>query len=168
MGNNPYYCLSARNQERDKVAALDLGADDYLTKPFGVDELLARIRVALRHAARIDDGTQPVFVAGDLIVDLARRRVFVGEKEIHLTPIEYKLLTTLVRHAGKVLTHRQLLKEVWEPLRTDEAQYVRVYIRQLRNKLEAVPAHPRFLLTELAVGYRLRAENEALRETPPS
>jgi len=167
-GTIPIIVLSARNQERDKVAALDLGADDYLTKPFGVDELLARLRVALRHAMKGDEGTQALFISGDLKVDLARRRVFVGEKEIHLTPIEYKLLTTLVRHAGKVLTHRQLLKEVWGPLRTDEAQYVRVYIRQLRNKLEAVPAHPRFLLTELGVGYRLRAENDALRETPPA
>ena len=150
--------LSARDQEQAKVAALDLGADDYITKPFGVNELLARIRTALRHVAQAGDGGESVFVLGDLKVDLGRRQVFVLEKEVHLTPIEYKLLTTLTRYAGKVLTHRQLLKEVWGPLHVDEGHYLRVYMRQLRNKLERNPAHPRYLMTELGVGYRLRTE----------
>jgi len=150
--------LSARDQEQAKVAALDLGADDYVTKPFGVNELLARVRTALRHAARTDDGGESVFVLDDLKVDLGRRQVFVSGKEVHLTPIEYRLLTTLIRYAGKVLTHRQLLKEVWGPLHMDEGHYLRVYMRQLRNKLERNPAQPRYLVTELGVGYRLRTE----------
>lgn len=154
----PIIVLSARDQEQTKVAALDLGADDYVTKPFGVNELLARIRTALRHAARNDDGVESVFVLGELRVDLGRRQVCVSEKEVHLTPIEYKLLTTLIRYAGKVLTHRQLLKEVWGPLHVEEGHYIRVYMRQLRNKLEKNPAHPRYLVTELGVGYRLRTE----------
>jgi two-component system KDP operon response regulator KdpE len=154
----PIIVLSARDQEQEKVAALDLGADDYITKPFGVNELLARIRTALRHAVRTGAGGESVFVLGDLKVDLGRRQVFVSENEIHLTPIEYKLLTTLIRYAGKVLTHRQLLKEVWGPLHVDEGHYLRVYMRQLRNKLEKNPAHPRYLVTELGVGYRLRSE----------
>ena len=154
----PIIVLSARDQEQVKVAALDLGADDYITKPFGVNELLARVRTALRHAARPGDGGESVFVLGDLKVDLGRRQVFVSEKEAHLTPIEYKLLTTLIRYAGRVLTHRQLLKEVWGPLHMDEGHYLRVYMRQLRNKLERNPAQPRYLVTELGVGYRLRTE----------
>lgn len=154
----PIVVLSARDQEQAKVAALDLGADDYITKPFGVNELLARVRTALRHAARTGDGGESVFVLGDLKVDLGRRQVFASEKEVHLTPIEYKLLTTLIQYAGKVLTHRQLLKEVWGPLHVDEGHYLRVYMRQLRNKLELNPAHPRYLMTELGVGYRLRTE----------
>ena len=154
----PIIVLSARDQEQAKVAALDLGADDYITKPFGVNELLARMRAALRHASRPVDGGESVFVLGDLKVDIDRRQVFVSEKEVHLTPIEYKLLTTLIRYAGKVLTHRQLLKEVWGPLHLDEGHYLRVYMRQLRNKLERNPAHPRYLMTELGVGYRLRTE----------
>jgi two-component system KDP operon response regulator KdpE len=154
----PIIVLSARDQEQAKVAALDLGADDYVTKPFGVNELLARMRAALRHAAQTGDGGGSVFVLGDLKVDLGRRQVFVSEKEVHLTPIEYKLLTTLIRSAGKVLTHRQLLKEVWGPLHVEEGHYLRVYMRQLRNKLEGNPAHPRYLVTELGVGYRLRTE----------
>jgi two-component system, OmpR family, KDP operon response regulator KdpE len=155
----PIIVLSARDQEQVKVAALDLGADDYVTKPFGVNELLARIRAALRHASRAPaDIGESVFTLGDLKVDLGRRQVFVSGKEIHLTPIEYKLLTTLIRHAGKVLTHRQLLKEVWGPLHVEEGHYLRVYMRQLRNKLEKNPAHPRYLVTELGVGYRLRTE----------
>ncbi len=155
----PIIVLSARDQESVKVAALDLGADDYVTKPFGVDELLARMRAALRHASRsAADVGEPVFTLGDLKVDLGRRQVFVSAKEIHLTPIEYKLLTTLIRYAGKVMTHRQLLKEVWGPLHVEEAHYLRVYMRQLRNKLEKTPAHPRYLVTELGVGYRLRTE----------
>lgn len=154
----PIIVLSARDQEQAKVSALDLGADDYVTKPFGVNELLARIRTALRHAARTGDDGESVFVLGDLRVDLGRRQVFVSGKEVHLTPIEYKLLTTLIRYAGKVLTHRQLLKEVWGPLHVEEGHYLRVYMRQLRNKLEKHPAHPRYLVTELGVGYRLRTE----------
>ncbi|MGD9730471.1 MAG: DNA-binding response regulator in two-component regulatory system with KdpD [Candidatus Nitrospira kreftii] len=154
----PIIVLSARDQEQVKVAALDLGADDYVTKPFGVNELLARMRAALRHAAQSADAPESVFVLHDLKVDLGRRQVFVLGKEVHLTPIEYKLFTTLIRYAGKVLTHRQLLKEVWGPLHVEEGHYLRVYMRQLRNKLEKNPAHPRYLVTELGVGYRLRAE----------
>jgi two-component system KDP operon response regulator KdpE len=154
----PIIVLSARDQEQVKVTALDLGADDYVTKPFGVNELLARMRAALRHAAQSADAPESVFVIGDLKVDLCRRQVFVSGKEVHLTPIEYKLLTTLIRYAGKVLTHRQLLKEVWGPLHVEEGHYLRVYMRQLRNKLEKNAAHPRYLVTELGVGYRLRAE----------
>lgn len=155
----PIIVLSAREQEQVKVAAFDLGADDYVTKPFGVNELLARMRAALRHiAGPPGEPAEPVFSLGDLKVDLGRRQVFVSGKETHLTPIEYKLLTTLIRYAGKVMTHRQLLKEVWGPLHVDEAHYLRVYMRQLRNKLEKTPAHPRYLVTELGVGYRLLTE----------
>ncbi|HUJ79850.1 MAG TPA: response regulator [Nitrospiria bacterium] len=155
----PVIVLSARDQERSKVEALDLGADDYVTKPFGMDELLARMRVVLRHAARAQGGAgEPVFTAGALCVDLEQRRVSVSGKQVHLTPIEYKLLAVMVQHAGKVLTHRQLLQAVWGPLHQHEAHYVRVYMQHLRNKLEANPARPRYLLTELGVGYRLRTE----------
>jgi two-component system KDP operon response regulator KdpE len=155
----PIIVLSARDQEQDKIAALDLGADDYLTKPFGVGELLARIRVALRHAARIAQPlSDPLFSVGNIRVDLVRRQVFVDATEVHLTPIEYKLLTTLIRHAGKVLTHRQLLQAVWGPDYATEAAYLRVYMGQLRRKLEADLARPRYLLTEPGVGYRLRVE----------
>ena len=155
----PIIVLSAREQEQQKVAALDLGADDYVTKPFGINELLARIRTALRHAGRPDGAeADSCFTFGDVRVELGRRQVFVADKELHLTPIEYKLLTTLVRHAGKVVTHRQLLKEVWGPLHVEEGHYLRVYMRQLRNKLESTPANPKYLVTELGVGYRLRTE----------
>jgi two-component system KDP operon response regulator KdpE len=155
----PIIVLSAREQEQQKVAALDLGADDYVTKPFGINELLARIRTALRHAARSDEGeADSRFAFGPVRVELGRRQVFVADREIHLTQIEYKLLTTLVRHAGKVVTHRQLLKEVWGPLHVDEGHYLRVYMRQLRNKLESAPANPKYLVTEVGVGYRLRTE----------
>jgi len=155
----PIVVLSARGQEQEKVKALDAGADDYLTKPFSVGELLARIRVALRHAAssRGESG-EPVFVLADLRVDLVNRLVQRGADEVHLTPIEYRLLTTLIRHAGKVLTHRQLLKEVWGPDSVFETHYLRVYMAQLRRKLEADPAQPRYLLTEPGVGYRLAAQ----------
>lgn len=155
----PIIVLSARDQERVKVAALDLGADDYVTKPFGLNELLARLRTALRHARRSDEGsTAPLFTAGDVTVDLERRLVRRKDQEVRLTATEYKLLATLIKHAGKVLTHRQLLKEVWGPLHVEEPHYLRVYMRQLRNKLEATPAHPRHFLTEVGVGYRLRVE----------
>jgi two-component system KDP operon response regulator KdpE len=156
----PVIVLSARGQERDKIAALDGGADDYVSKPFSVGELLARMRAALRRRDQVGEGAAATtFVVGDLSVDLARRHVLVGDKEIHLTPIEYKLLTTLIRHAGKVLTHRQLLKEVWGPAHTEDSQNLRFYVAQLRRKLEAIPARPRYLLTEPGVGYRLIAES---------
>jgi two-component system KDP operon response regulator KdpE len=153
----PIVVLSARGQEKDKVAALDAGADDYLTKPFGVEELLARIRVALRHASRAGSPeAESVFRHEDLEVDLGRRLVFVSGTEVHLTPIEYRLLATLVKHAGKVLTHRQILVEVWGPNAEFEHQYLRVYMNQLRHKLEPEPARPRYLVTETGVGYRLK------------
>ncbi len=152
----PIIVLSARGQEKDKVAALDLGADDYLTKPFGVGELLARIRVALRHAATKNQADHDTaFTVNDLKVDLVARRVLVADKEVHLTPIEYRLLTTLVRHAGKVLTHSFLLKEVWGPPHEHETHYLRVFMASLRHKLEPDPARPRYLLTEQGVGYRM-------------
>jgi two-component system KDP operon response regulator KdpE len=155
----PIVVLSARGREQDKVAALDVGADDYLTKPFGVEELLARIRVALRHAAHPPGSApDPIFEAGELRVDLAERRVWRQGEEIHLTPTEYKLLATLIRHAGKVLTHRQLLKEVWGANYMNQSHYVRVYLAQLRQKIESDPTRPRLLMTEPGVGYRLRAE----------
>ena len=153
----PIIVISARGQEQDKVKALDLGADDYLTKPFGVEELLARIRVALRHAsAPAGAAPEPIFESGALRVDLPNRRVWRAGQEVHLTPTEYKLLVTMVRHAGKVLTHRMLLKEVWGPNYVNQAHYVRVYLAQLRQKIEADPARPRLLLTEPGVGYRLK------------
>ncbi len=155
----PIIVLSARGQEGDKVAALDAGADDYVSKPFSAGELLARIRVALRHAVGAShEGDDAVFKTGELRVDLLHRQVLLGEKQVHLTPIEYKLLTTLVHHAGKVVTHQQLLREVWGPSHTEQAHYVRVYMAHLRHKLEAEPARPRYLLTEPGVGYRLAAE----------
>jgi two-component system KDP operon response regulator KdpE len=154
----PIIVLSARGQERDKVAVLDAGADDYLTKPFGVGELLARMRVALRHSQATDQG-ESVFEAGGIRVDLARRQVFKDGEEVHLTPLEYKLLTSLVKHAGKVLTHRHLLKEVWGMNAINQGHYLRVYITQLRHKLEADPSKPRLLITETGVGYRLRTES---------
>ena len=155
----PIIVISARGKEQDKIAALDAGADDYLTKPFDVGELLARLRVALRHVTRSGGAaSEPVFSVGDLRVDLAKRQVFVAGAEVHLTPTEYKLLTLLVHHAGKVLTHRQLLKEVWGPNAVEHSHYVRVYMTQLRHKLEADATRPRYLLTEPGVGYRLRVE----------
>jgi two-component system, OmpR family, KDP operon response regulator KdpE len=154
----PVIVLSARATETDKVAALDAGADDYLTKPFGLGELLARIRVALRHAQAGAQDKGGVFSVANLKVDLAQRHVHVDGKEVHLTPIEYRLLAVLVRHAGKVLTHRQLLKEVWGPGYVERSHYLRVHMAALRHKLEADPARPRFLLTEAGVGYRLAAD----------
>jgi two-component system KDP operon response regulator KdpE len=153
----PIIVLSARGQERDKVAALDAGADDYVGKPFAVGELLARLRVALRHAAGGESGA-PIFTVGDLRVDQLRRQVQVDGKDVHLTPIEYRLLTTLVKHAGRVLSQGHLLNEVWGPGHTDQAHYLRVYMGTLRRKLERDPARPRYLLTEPGVGYRLAAE----------
>ena len=154
----PVIILSARSQERDKISALDAGADDYLVKPFGVGELLARIRVALRHVFSPANGEEVgVFSVDQLKVDMVQRNVTVGGAEVHLTPIEYRLLTVLVKHAGKVLTHRLLLKEVWGPNYVDRAHYLRVYMGILRYKLEKDPACLRFLLTEVGVGYRLAA-----------
>lgn len=155
----PIVVLSVRDKEQDKIAALDAGADDYLTKPFGAGELLARIRVALRHAIRVAQGTdEPVFEVGQLRVDLAHRQVFFNDTEVHLTPIEYKLLATLIYYAGKVVTQRQLLKEVWGVGYATENHYLRIYMGQLRHKLEADPTHPRYLITEPGVGYRLKTE----------
>lgn len=156
-GRTPIIVLSARGQEHDKVTALDLGADDYLTKPFGVPELLARVRVALRHSALPPElAGAPVYTAGELRVDLLRRQVFRGEDEIHLTPTEYKLLAALIRQAGRVVTHRQLLEEVWGANYVDQSHYLRVYMAQLRHKLEPDPTRPRLLTTEPGLGYRLR------------
>jgi two-component system, OmpR family, KDP operon response regulator KdpE len=155
----PTIILSARGQEGDKISALDAGADDYVSKPFSMGELLARIRVALRHATQFTgEGSESVFSVGDLRVDLANRHVYVGECEVHLTPIEYRLLAMLVKHAGKVLTHKQLLTEAWGPNQAEQAHYLRVYAAQLRRKLEKDPARPRYILTEPGVGYRLAAE----------
>ena len=150
----PIVVLSSRGDEAGKVEALDLGADDYLTKPFGMDELLARLRAALRHQLQIQ-GERPVFRAGDLSVDLVRRIVKVGERDVKLSPKEYDLLRVLVQHAGKVLTHRFLLRELWDEL--TDAQYLRVYVRQLRQKIEADPERPQHVLTETGIGYRLKA-----------
>jgi two-component system, OmpR family, KDP operon response regulator KdpE len=153
----PIIILSARGQDHDKVTALDSGADDYLTKPFGVPELLARMRVALRHANEKGDSEPPaIFESRDLRVDLTRRQVFRGGEEVHLTPMEYKLLSALIRHRGRVITHRQLLEEVWGVNYGDQTQYLRVYMSQLRHKVERDPTRPRLLTTEPAVGYRLR------------
>jgi two-component system, OmpR family, KDP operon response regulator KdpE len=155
----PILVLSARGQEADKIAALDAGADDYVAKPFGVGELLARMRVLLRHAERtVREVEEQAYSAGDLVVDMAHRRVSVKGQDVHLTPIEYRLLTTLIKHAGKVLTHMQLLKEVWGRPYADQQHYLHVYMTQLRRKIETDPARPRHLLTEPGVGYRLAEE----------
>lgn len=155
----PIIVLSARSQEAAKIAALDAGADDYVTKPFTVGELLARLRVALRHAAargRPEAGR--VFAIGALRVDLFRRQVFVNGQEVHLTPIEFRLLTVLIQNAGQVVTYNHLLRDVWGPGKLDQSHYVRTYIGDLRRKLEADPARPAYLLTEVGVGYRLVAD----------
>ena len=155
----PIIVLSARDEDQQKITALDNGANDYLTKPFSTGELLARVRVALRHANRAgDDPGKTLFEFGDLKVDLSARRVFVADSEVHLTPIEYKILVTLVRNAGKVLTHRQLLKEVWGPDQVQETHYLRVFMANLRRKLEPDSARPRYLLTEQGIGYRLASD----------
>ena len=148
--------LSARGREEDKVVALDAGADDYLTKPFGTSELLARIRVALRHARAQQQPDDPVLAVGPIRIDHARHEVTIGGNAVHLTPIEFRLLALLARHAGKVLTHRQLLHEVWGPRSTHQTHYLRVHMAALRRKIEADPARPKYLMTEAGVGYRLR------------
>jgi two-component system KDP operon response regulator KdpE len=150
----PVVVLSSRGDEAGKVAALDLGADDYVTKPFGMDELLARMRAALRHQLQVH-GERPVFHVDELSVDLVRRIVKMGDKDVKLSPKEYDLLRVLVQHAGKVLTHKFLLAELWDNL--TDAQYLRVYVRQLRQKIEADPERPHYVLTETGIGYRLRA-----------
>lgn len=156
--DRPIIVLSARGQDRDKIAALDAGADDYLTKPFSTGELLARMRVVLRRSEGRGSADDAVFTLGDLVVDRARRVVTVRGAEVHLTPTEYRLLALLVQHAGKVLTQQYLLREVWGPGRVTQAHYLRVYMQQLRTKLEADPSRPRYLRTEPGVGYRLRVE----------
>jgi two-component system KDP operon response regulator KdpE len=150
----PIVVLSSRDDEASKVQALDSGADDYVTKPFGMDELLARMRAALRHQLQTH-GERPIFRVGDLSVDLVRRIVKLGDKEIKLSPKEYELLRMLVQHAGKVLTHKFLLSQLWSDL--TDAQYLRVYVRQLRQKIETDPERPHYILTETGIGYRLRA-----------
>jgi len=154
----PIIVLSARSEEADKIAALDAGADDYLTKPFGVGELLARVRVALRHRDKAGNDGATVTEFGGVRVDLANRTVKRDGLPIHLTPIEYRLLTLLIRDAGKVLTHRQILRDVWGPSHVESSHYLRIYMGQLRHKLEEHPAQPRWLLTEVGVGYRLAVE----------
>lgn len=153
----PIIVLSARGREHDKVEALDAGADDYLTKPFGAQELLARMRAALRRHDRGADAA-PVVAVGALEIDLSARRVRLRGEEVHLTPLEYRLLTTLARHAGRVLTHRQILADVWGPGAVEQTHYVRIYASQVRRKIEDDPARPRYLLTESGVGYRFAAE----------
>ncbi len=154
----PVIVLSARSMETDKVAALDAGADDYLTKPFGFGELLARIRAAQRRTTATAGERGDAFEAGDLRVDLRNRVVTVGNRRLHLTPIEYRLLSVLIRNAGKVLTHRQLLREVWGPAYVERNHYLRVYMAQLRHKIEKDPARPRLLLTEAGIGYRFAVD----------
>jgi two-component system KDP operon response regulator KdpE len=155
----PILMLTALDSVEQRIAGLDAGADDYLTKPFGVGELMARLRVALRHGvARAGGAAEPAFAVGELKVDLPARRVSVGGREAKLTPIEYRLLAALVKHAGMVVTHRQLLREVWGPAYVEHAHTLRVHMAALRRKLEADPAQPRYLLTEIGVGYRLAAD----------
>ena len=150
----PIIVLSARVLERGKIEAFEAGADDYVTKPFGIGELVARIRVALRRAVRLRNGER-VLLLDDASIDLEKRRVLRGGAEIRLTPIEFRLVAVLARHAGRVVTHRQLLREVWGPTHENDTHYLRIYVKQLRDKLESDPANPRHFVTELGVGYRL-------------
>jgi len=158
--NLPIIVLSVKGTERDKVLALDLGADDYVSKPFGIDEVLARVRVALRHAAQVQAGVEPSFVAGPLKVDFAQRQVMVNGQEVKLTPTEYDLLKVLIKNSGKIMTRQMLLSQVWGSGYGREAHYLHVYIGQLRRKIEPDPTHPRFILTISGVGYRLNNEDE--------
>jgi two-component system KDP operon response regulator KdpE len=151
----PIIVLSARDQERDITQALDNGADDFLTKPFRTAELLSRIKALLRRVAKAPCGAQEFFLVGELKIELTKRRIYVGEQEVHLTPIEFSLLSVLVRNAGFVVTHRQLLEKVWGASYVEHSHYLRTYMAQLRHKLESDPARPRYLLTEAGVGYRL-------------
>jgi two-component system KDP operon response regulator KdpE len=154
----PIIILSARSDEADKIEALDAGADDYLTKPFSVGELLARTRALLRRKSRIGAGASAIASFGDLRVDFSRRSVERAGQPLHLTALEYRLLATLIAHAGKVMTHRQLLREVWGPAYVERPHYLRVYVGHLRQKIEADPAQPRYLLTETGVGYRFQLQ----------
>ena len=158
QSNLPIIVLSVKDTERDKVQALDLGADDYVSKPFGVNEVLARIRVALRHSAQVESGTQPVFTAGPLSVDFAQRQVLLNGQEVKLTPTEYDLLKALIKNRGKILTRQMLLSQVWGTGYGAESHYLHVYVGQLRRKIEPDPAHPRFILTISGVGYRFNAD----------
>lgn len=158
QSNLPIIVLSVKDTERDKVLALDLGADDYVSKPFGINEVLARMRVALRHTAQVQAGTEPVFIAGPLSVDFARRLVLVNAQEVKLTPTEYDLLKALIKNKGKIMTRQMLLSQVWGTGYGSEAHYLHVYIGQLRRKIEPDPAHPRFILTISGVGYRFNDE----------
>jgi two-component system KDP operon response regulator KdpE len=159
QSNLPIIVLSVKDTERDKVMALDFGADDYVSKPFGIDEVLARVRVALRHTAQIQTGTEPVFMAGPLRVDFAQRSVQVDGKDARLTPTEYDLLKALIRNSGKIMTRQMLLTQVWGTGYGTEAHYLHVYVGQLRRKIEPDPAHPRFILTVSGVGYRFNADD---------
>ena len=159
----PIIVLSARAREQSKVEALDAGADDYVTKPFAVGELLARVRVALRHAARAPSGEE-ILAFGETTVDLQRRKITRAGAEVHLTPLEFRLLTCLAQHLGMVVTHRQLLREVWGPSHVEHTHYLRIYMKQLRDKLESDPIRPKHLLTETGIGYRLVAEEQAARD----
>jgi two-component system, OmpR family, KDP operon response regulator KdpE len=156
--SKPVIILSAMGAEADKIAAFDAGADDYLTKPFGVGELLARVRAVMRRSKGVSTPAEARFTAGELVVDFTARRVYVGGAEVHLTPIEYKLLALMARHAGRVLTHKQLLSEVWGPEYVTEMNSLRVFMATLRRKIEKKPAQPRYLLTDQGVGYRLADE----------
>jgi Response regulators consisting of a CheY-like receiver domain and a winged-helix DNA-binding domain len=158
QSNLPIIVLSVKDTEHDKVLALDLGADDYVSKPFGLDEVLARIRVALRHTAQVQVGTEPIFIAGPLRVDFAQRSVQVAGKDVKLTPTEYDLLKALIKHSGKIMTRQMLLSQVWGTGYGTEAHYLHVYVGQLRHKIEPDPAHPRFIRTISGVGYRFTAE----------
>ncbi len=163
LSDLPILILSARSQEHNKILALDAGADDYLTKPFGSGELHARLQALMRRVAR-SRSHQAVFETGSLRVDLSTRKVYVSNHEVHITPIEYRLLSILVRHAGLVVTHRQLLQEVWGAEHIHDQHYLRIYMGQLRHKLEANPARPRYLLTEVGVGYRLASEGQPIKD----
>ena len=160
QSNLPIIVLSVKDTERDKVLALDLGADDYVSKPFGINEVLARIRVALRHAAQVESGTEPIFTAGPLRVDFAQRLVQVNGQEVKLTPTEYDLLKALIKNKGKIMTRHMLLSQVWGTGYGSESHYLHVYIGQLRRKIEPDPAHPRFILTISGVGYRFHGDDD--------
>ena len=160
QSNLPIIVLSVKDTERDKVLALDLGADDYVSKPFGINEVLARIRVALRHAAQVESGTEPIFISGPLRVDFAQRLVQVNAKEVKLTPTEYDLLKALIKNNGKIMTRQMLLSQVWGTGYGAESHYLHVYIGQLRRKIEPDPAHPHFILTISGVGYRFNADEQ--------